>query len=83
MAAAGLPGFHFHDLRHTGNALASRTGASLADLMARMGHASTRAALIYRHTARERDEHIADGLSEQIKKGRDRARSGHGQRKKR
>ncbi|EWM66707.1 integrase [Micromonospora sp. M42] len=83
VAAAGLPGFHFHDLRHTGNTLASRTGASLADLMARMGHASTRAALIYQHTAKERDEHIASGLSEQIKKGRDRARSGHGQRKKR
>lgn len=83
VAAAGLPGFHFHDLRHTGNTLASRTGASLADLMARMGHASTRAAMIYQHTARERDEHIADALSSQIKESRDRARSGHGQRKKR
>ncbi|MDW3845072.1 site-specific integrase [Micromonospora sp. BRA006-A] len=83
VAAVGLPGFHFHDLRHTGNTLASRTGASLADLMARMGHASTRAALIYQHTTKERDEHIASGLSEQIKNGRDRARSGHGQRKKR
>lgn len=30
--------------------------------MARMGHASTRAAMIYQHTARERDEHIADAL---------------------
>ena len=82
MAAAGLPGFHFHDLRHTGNTLASRTGASLADLMARMGHASTRPALIYQHTAQECDQHIADGLSEQIKKGRDRARSGHDKPKK-
>lgn len=78
MAAVGLPGFHFHDLRHTGNTLASRTGASFADLMARMGHASTRAALIYQHTAQERNQHIADGLSEQIRKRRDRARSGHG-----
>jgi integrase len=34
----GLPGLHFHDLRHTGNTLAAGTGASLADLMARMGH---------------------------------------------
>jgi integrase len=83
VAAAGLPGFHFHDLRHTGNTLASQTGASLADLMARMGHASTRAAMIYQHTARERDKHIADGLSSQIKQSRDRARSGHDQRKKR
>ncbi|MFU8872417.1 replication initiator [Micromonospora sp. SL4-19] len=83
VATAGLPGFHFHALWHTGNTLASRTGATLADLMARMGHASTRAALIYQHTARERDEHIADGLSSQIKQTKDRARSGHGQRKKR
>ncbi|WP_319464160.1 tyrosine-type recombinase/integrase [Micromonospora sp. RTP1Z1] len=47
VAAAGLPGFHFHDLRHTGNTLAAGTGASRADLMARMGHGSTRAAMIY------------------------------------
>jgi integrase len=78
VAAVGLPGFHFHDLRHTGNTLASRTGASLSDLMARMGHASTRAAMIYQHTTKERDEHIANALSDQIKKGRDRARNGHG-----
>jgi hypothetical protein len=31
----------------------------------------------------ERDEHIADNLSGQIKKGRGRARNGHGGRKKR
>jgi integrase len=29
---------HFHDLRHTGNALAAATGASTKELMARMGH---------------------------------------------
>ncbi|GIJ47234.1 putative prophage phiRv2 integrase [Virgisporangium aliadipatigenens] len=77
VSTVGLPGFHFHDLRHTGNTLASRTGASLADLMARMGHASTRAALIYQHTTRERDKTIADALSTHITKERDRARNGH------
>jgi integrase len=76
--------FHFHDLRHTGNNLASsRPGASLADLMSRMGHASTRAALIYMHTNQECDEHIADSLSGQIKKDRDRARNRHKKRGKR
>ncbi|GHJ50950.1 hypothetical protein Nm8I071_02570 [Nonomuraea sp. TT08I-71] len=65
-----MPGLRFHDLQHTGNTLASRTGASLADLMARMGHASTRALMIYQHTAREHDEHIADALSSQIKQSR-------------
>jgi len=73
----GLPGFHFHDLRHTGNTLASRTGASLADLMARMGHSTTRAALIYQHTARQQDKEIADALSTRISRERSRARSGH------
>ncbi len=79
----GLPGFHFHDLRHTGNTLASRTGASLADLIARMGHSSTRAALIYQHAAQEQDKRIADALSNHIAKERDRARNGHAKRKKR
>ena len=45
-AAAGLDNFHFHDLRHSGNTLAASTGASLKELMRRMGHASPRAAMI-------------------------------------
>ncbi|MEU4331206.1 tyrosine-type recombinase/integrase [Nonomuraea dietziae] len=59
---AKLSGFHFHDLRHTGNTLAAQSGATLRDLMARTGHSSTRAALIYQHTAMERDRAIADAL---------------------
>ncbi len=47
--AVGIEGFRFHDLRHTGNTLAAATGASTRELMARMGHASPRAALIYQH----------------------------------
>lgn len=35
---AGLPvGFHFHDLRHTGNQLAANSGATTRELMHRMG----------------------------------------------
>ncbi|MEV0597587.1 site-specific integrase [Nonomuraea cavernae] len=30
----GMPGLHFHDLRHTGNMLAAESGAGLTDLMA-------------------------------------------------
>jgi integrase len=52
---AGLPaGFHFHDLRHTGNNLAAASGASTRELMDRMGHGSMRAALIYQHATGER-----------------------------
>jgi integrase len=62
LTKAGLNGYHIHDLRHTGNTFASWTGATLKDLMGRMGHASTRAALIYRHTTGEQDRRLADSL---------------------
>lgn len=62
----GAPGLHFHDLRHTGNTLAAGSGASLRDLMIRMGHDSMRAALIYQHATRNADQHIADALARDI-----------------
>jgi integrase len=58
----GAPGLHFHDLRHTGNTLASDSGASLRDLMARMGHDSMQAALIYQHRSQGGDRRIASAL---------------------
>ncbi len=64
--AADVPTLHFHDLRHVGNTLASTTGASLRELMARMGHASPQAALIYQHATPERDRAIADALGDMI-----------------
>lgn len=63
---SGVPRVHFHDLRHTGNTLAAATGASTRELMTRMGHASTRAALIYQHATSERDRLIAEGIDAQI-----------------
>ena len=59
-ARAGVEGLHFHDLRHSGNTLAAATGASLRELMARMGHASVRAALIYQHVSSGADRAMAD-----------------------
>lgn len=56
----GLPGLHFHDLRHAGNMLAAETGATLRDLM---GHSTTRAALIYLHGSDARQREIAGALS--------------------
>jgi integrase len=58
----GLSGLHLHDLRHTGNTMAAATGASVRELMERMGHSSSRAALIYQHASRERDAAIAAAL---------------------
>ncbi len=66
--AVGLDGFHFHDLRHTGNTLAAATGASTKELMSRLGHASPRAALIYQHATQERDATIANALSDAIER---------------
>lgn len=60
----GIDGLRFHDLRHTGNTLAAATGASTRELMARMGHASPRAALIYQHATADRDAAIAKALSD-------------------
>ncbi|MFI1762431.1 tyrosine-type recombinase/integrase [Streptomyces sp. NPDC020800] len=59
---AGIEGLRFHDLRHTGNTLASQTNASTRELMTRLGHSSTRAALIYQHTSKSREREIADGV---------------------
>jgi integrase len=86
--AAGLSGLRFHDLRHTAGTLAARTGATTKELMARLGHASASAALIYQHASAERDRSIAEGLTEMIRdadlgsarsvKGRPKAERGHG-----
>jgi integrase len=68
--AVGLPELHFHDLRHTGNTMAAAEGASLRELMERMGHSSPRAALIYLHATRERDKEIARGMGKTFAKAR-------------
>ena len=60
--AIGLPGLHWHDLRHTGATLAAQAGATLAELQARIGHASPAAAMIYQHAAQARDAEIAAAL---------------------
>jgi integrase len=60
---AGRPDLRFHDLRHTGAVLAAATGATLAELMARLGHSTVSAAMRYQHAAADRDKAIAEALS--------------------
>ena len=62
--AAGLKGVRIHDFRHTGATLAAATGASTRELMVRLGHASSDAALRYQHATANRDEAIVHLLSE-------------------
>ena len=61
--AAGRPDLRFHDLRHTSAVLAARTGATLAELMARLGHSTSVAAMRYQHAAAGRNSEIAAALS--------------------
>jgi integrase len=61
--AAGREDLAFHHLRHTGAVLAAQTGATLAELMARLGHSTPGAAMRYQHAAQERDVEIARRLS--------------------
>jgi integrase len=66
-------GLHFHDLRHAANGFAA-AGASVRELMSRMGHSTMRAALIYQHARQEREREIADGISARVEaalRGRD------------
>ncbi|WP_374192666.1 hypothetical protein [Streptomyces sp. MBT49] len=65
--AAGVTSeLHFHDLRHTGNTLASTAGTR--ELMTRMGRSSSRAALIYQHMTSDRDRAVADRLGAMIRR---------------
>ncbi|MCC5574384.1 site-specific integrase [Microtetraspora sp. AC03309] len=62
----GLPGLHFHDLRHTSSMLAAESGAGLKDLMARMSHDNVRAAIIYQHAVRGAAKTITDAIDRKI-----------------
>jgi integrase len=59
----GREDLRFHDLRHTGAVMAAVAGASLAELMARLGHSTVGAALKYQHAAQSRDRELAALLS--------------------
>lgn len=63
-AKAGRPDLRFHDLRHTGAVYAAQAGATVAELMARLGHSTPAAAMRYQHVAQGRDAVIAQRLSE-------------------
>lgn len=62
VAQAGLPGFRFHDLRHTALTMAARAGATLEELKARAGHSSNEMAMHYQTATLERDRSLAEKL---------------------
>lgn len=56
----------FHDLRHHAGTSAATAGASLREIMARMGHASSDASLRYLKASARRDAEIADAMEERM-----------------
>ncbi len=64
--AAKRDDLRFHDLRHTGAVLAAQTGATLAELMQRLGHTTPQAAMRYQHAAQGRDKLVAAAMSAMV-----------------
>lgn len=62
-AVVGLPHLRWHDLRHFSATTAAMTGATLAELQARLGHSTVQAAMRYQHAAAGRDAVIAEAMS--------------------
>lgn len=65
-AKAKRTDLRFQDLRHTSATLAAQTGATLAELMARLGHSTPQAAMRYQHAASGRDKKIAEAMSKMV-----------------
>jgi integrase len=65
----GRPGLRFHDLRHTGATMAAQAGATMRELMDRLGHSTPQAALIYQHAATDRQAELAARLSAMAETG--------------
>jgi integrase len=64
--AAGVEGLRIHDLRHTAGTLATAAGGSLREVMDRLGHSTTVAAVRYQHVMADRDAAIARELNRPI-----------------
>ena len=60
--SARVTGLHFHDLRGSGASWAAIAGATLPELMHRLGHKTHTAALRYQHSTSERHREVADRL---------------------
>lgn len=59
---AGVAPLRFHDLRHTAATLATRHGATVREVQARLGHASPAAALRYQHVVASSETELANRL---------------------
>lgn len=62
-AAIGKEDLHFHDLRHFGGVMAAVAGATTKEVMDRLGHTTSTAAMRYQHVAAGRADALAERLS--------------------
>ncbi len=65
--AAGRPDLTPHALRHTGAVLAAQSGATLVELMGRLGHTTPALAMRYQHASADRDRALAGRLSDLVR----------------
>ncbi len=66
---AGVSGLRFHDLRGSGPTWAAVAGATLPELMHRLGHRTHTAALRYQHATDQRHREVADRLGALLSAG--------------
>jgi len=74
--AAGVSQVRLHDLRHIAQVYAAEAGATLPELMARLGHATPAAAMVYLHARADREAHLTAALGEAILGARPQAAPG-------
>lgn len=60
--AVGHDEVHFHDLRHYAGTRYAQQGATTAEIMARLGHSTMAAAMVYQHATAKRERELADRL---------------------
>lgn len=61
--AVGKPGLTIHDLRRTSATLAAQQGATMAEIMRRLGHTTVQVALLYQQPTMDRDRQLAERMS--------------------
>lgn len=63
---AGLHQFRFHDIRHGSATFAAQSGATLYEVMERLGHQSMNAALVYQHASTSRGSVVAANMAANV-----------------
>ncbi|CAN3128608.1 tyrosine-type recombinase/integrase [Mycobacterium sp. smrl_JER01] len=61
--AIGKDDLHFHDLRHFGGVMAAVAGGTTREVMDRLGHTTSSAAMRYQHVAAGRADSLAERMS--------------------